>query len=284
MARFSDVDVFLAVVEAGSFRGAVASLGVTRSTVSRAIQRLEDHLAASLFLRDTHSVRLTDAGAAYHQHASRAQVALAEAERAVASTTGEVEGLLRISGTPALGPAMLAPACASFLGLHPKVSIELSLTDRLVNPLQEDVDLAVRTGSRLSDSELTSRRLTSASLIAVATPELAAVLDVRAQVPFVEFLPLGLSRYGEPSVPLHVRLRVDDYLSVVQAVLQGAGVGVTSELLVAEHLQTGRLVRVLPDWALPEARFWAVYPKARVQPVKLRAFVDHLATSVARAR
>ncbi len=263
MARFTDVDVFLAVAEAGSFRGAAGRLDVSKSTVSRAITRLEKHLGSPMFMRDTTSVRLTDAGVAYRRGACRAAAALTQAEAAAREVTGEVTGVLTLTAPPALGPGTLAGVIADFLARHPELRIELVLTDRIVNPILDGVDIAIRTGRRLTDSSLKSRRLADVRIIAVAAPGVAAKIAERpATVPTVVFVhgTAAVHRYPLPPVPLQERLHVDDYLTLKDAAVHGVGVAVISDLLVRDELADGTLVRVLERWKLPTARVWAVYP------------------------
>lgn len=277
MARFTDVDIFLAVAEAGSFRGAAARLAVTRSTVSRAIARLEDHLGTTLLLRDTASVRLTAPGLAYRRWARKAATALVEAERAARFATGAVSGTIRLTAPRALGPGHVVPILGRFLRDHPDVDVELLLVDRMVNPILDGVDLAVRTGPRLADSDLRSRRLADVELVAVASPELAGALPDMEVVPMVCFVGRdgNLHEY-EGGPPRAHPLRVTDYLGLMDAVVHGVGIGVLSRRMVGDALQSGRLVEVLPDWALPSGRIWAVYPARGTLPARLRLLLDAL--------
>ncbi len=284
MARFSDVDAFLAVADVGSFRGAAQRLDVTRSTVSRAVARLEDHLGTALFLRDTASVRLTDAGAAYKRGARRAAVALTEAESAARSVSGEISGRIRVTAPPAFGPRWLTKIAAKFLADHPDVAVELVLTDRLVNPILDEVDIAVRTG-KLADSDLKSRRLASLEMVAVATPDVAAKIAGKQVVPSVAIARADGSiwRYEGAPVDLQQRLVVDDYLALRDALLRGVGVGVISNILIQEELAAGTLVRVMPKWKLGGGRLWAVYPGRGTTPAKLRRMLDYLVDGFADA-
>lgn len=284
MARFSDVDAFVAVAECGSFRAAAGMLAVTKSTVSRAIQRLEDHLGAALFVRDQHAVRLTDAGTAYLRFARAAFDSLSEGEQTVASLSGSISGTVHISAPPALGQAVLARVCGEFLGAHPKVSLNLVLTDNLVSLTSEPFDLVVRAGPRLRNSDLKARRLARAPMVAVAAPAMAASLWERGVVPLVEFAFPGhairdLSRAPLPTV---TRFTVNDYFSLREAVLAGHGVGLLSELLVARDIEEGRLLRVLDDWKLPTANYWALFPNVGPMPPRTKALLDHITERFAR--
>lgn len=278
MARFTDVDVFLAVADIGSFRGAATRLSITRSTVSRAVARLEAHLGTPLFLRDTATVRLTDAGAAYKRGARRAAAALTQAERDAKAVTGEISGTIRLTAPRAFGP--VATRCVTrFLAEHRDIQIDLLLTDRMVNPILDDVDIAMRTGSRLADSDLKSRKLVDLAMIAVASPEIAEIVTTSdTPVPAVSFVrPSGeVWRYSGAPRPLALKLTVNDFHALKQAVLEGLGVGVISRGLVLDELVAGRLVQVLPSWRLPTGKIWAVYPARGLQPLKLRRMMDAL--------
>lgn len=278
MPRFSDVDVFVAVANSRSLRRAAEELQVTKSTVSRALQRLEDHLGASLVVRDQRSMRLTEAGVAYQQFAEAAYRSLTEGEQAVATLADGVVGTLRVSAPPALGQALLARLCGEFLQNYPDVSIDLALTDRLVSLSGEPFDLVVRAGARLSDSDFKVRRMARTPIVAVAAKSVAASLERGARVPLVESAYPGRDPGDIPAPPVLMpsRFRVDDYLALKEALLAGHGVGVLSELLVFRELRDGRLSRVLADWQLPTASYWALFPGGGPIPTKTRVLLDYL--------
>jgi len=285
MARFPDVDVFLAVAEVGSFRGAAAQLSVTRSTVSRAIARLEEHLGTALFLRDQAHVKLTDAGVAYRRGAKRAAVALAEAERAARASRSDVSGTFRISASPGLYPGTVASVIAQFAQAYPDVQVDLVLTERVVHPIADDVEVAIRTGQRLQDSDLRSRKLADVPLVAVATPAVAEALPTAAEVPFLLFCREDRTAVSLPDAPvvLRPRFRSNDHQSLMQAARDGLGVAIASASSVADDVAAGRLVQVLTDWKLPRGKLWAVYPGAGRPTMKVRRFLDALVEGFAQA-
>ncbi|EDM76161.1 transcriptional regulator, LysR family protein [Plesiocystis pacifica SIR-1] len=167
---------------------------------------------------------------------------------------------------------------AAFMARHPDVVVDVLLTDRMVNPILDDVDIAVRLGQRLADSELKSRKLADLQVVAVASPELAATLDELEVVPSVVFTPEHghAWRYQDGPALLQARLVVNDYLSVIAALEAGVGVGVVSSVLAAEPLAAGRLVQVWPEWKLPKGKVWAVYPARGRVPLKIRLMLDAL--------
>lgn len=280
MARFSDVDVFLAVARSSSMRQAASGLGLTRSTVSRGVRRLEAHLGVDLLVRGPQSIRLTEAGRAYLDHAQRAAAALAEAERAVARVDEEVRGPLVVTAPRALAQVGLARLCGSFVAAHPRVELELRLSDARARFEREEVDVAVRASPRLADSELRVRRLCSSPLLALAPPDM--VLDGRGPLPLVGFALPGGQRLEPPPapVPTVTRLVVNDYLAMLEAAEAGA-VAVAPELIAGPALARGRLVPVLPEWALPLAHYWALHPRSEAAPHKVELFLDHLGTGFA---
>jgi len=152
-------------------------------------------------------------------------------------------------------------------------------TDRMVNPILDNVDLAIRTGTRLADSDLRSRRLADVNLIAVCSPELAEQLLELDVVPSVEFVRQDRTAIDFPSCPVlrSPRLRTNGYLTLVDAIRQGVGMGVVPRSIVARDLAEGRLVQVLPEWKLPTGRVWAVYPSRGQLPQKIRRMLDALA-------
>lgn len=284
MARFSDVDLFLGVADAGSFRGAAAKLGVNSSTISRGIQRLEEHLGTALLLRDTRNIKLTDAGAAYVRHAKRAAASLAEGERAVAALASVVEGTVRVSCTSVVARAFLRSVVADYLRENPGVRVDLVLTTRFVNPLLEDVDFAIRVGQRLRDSDLKSRVLFRSELISVATPALASRLADGALAPTVAFRTAHANEEYTPPLPGRTRFCADDYNLVLDAIRDGVGVGLVDDALVREDLESGRLVRVHTERELGTATYWAVYPKAGRLPPRTRGLLDAIVAATAARR
>lgn len=275
MTRFSDVDVFVTVAKARSFRAAATTLGVSKSTVSRAIERLEAHVDAALIVRDRRGHRLTEAGESYLRHAEEAFRALTHGERAVAALGTSLDGTIRISAPPALGCLLVREVASEFLQRYPQVTLELALTDEIVSMGTEPIDLAVRAGARLVRSNQKARRLARTPFVAVATPEVAASLD--ASVPLIE-VRHGSARRRKGAL----RLSVDDYAMAKTAVLEGIGVAVISKLLVVRELRERRLVRVFPTWKLPTANYWAVIPGGGSPAPRIRTFLDHLRSGFAR--
>ncbi len=273
MTRFSDVDVFVAVAKARSFRAASVELGVSKSTVSRAIERLEAHVGAALVVRDRSGHRLTDAGESYLRYAEDAYRALTEGERAVAALDTTLEGTVRMSAPPALGPLLVSEVLTEFMKRYPQVVVELALSDAMVSLGTEPIDIAVRAGARLVRSNQRAHRLARVPFLAVATPGLAKSLDGSA--PLIEVGTTKKRRRGT------ICLRVNDFATAKAAALQGVGVATLPAVLVSHELRAEQLVQVFPDWSLPTANYWAVVPRAGVAP-RVAALLDHLKSGFAR--
>ena len=169
MDRFQEMASFVAVVEAGSFVGAADALGLSKAAVSRHVGDLEKRLGARLLHRTTRRLSLTDDGQRFHARAKEVLAATDEAESEISSRSGEPSGLLRIGAPLSFGVLHLAPLWPLFLAAHPKVSLEVTLSDRVADLVEEGFDLAVRI-TNLPDSQLVSRRLAMTRMVPCASP------------------------------------------------------------------------------------------------------------------
>lgn len=283
------VSTFAKVVELKSFRAAAAALGIPKSTVSRKVAELEDVLGARLLERTTRSLRLTDAGRAYHVRIAPALDALMEAERAVDEQNEKPSGKLKLSMTMEGGQALLAPILSEYLALYPDVRLQIELTDRRVDLVEEGFDLAIRAGA-LADSTLIARRLGSpGSLHVYASP---SYLQRRGTVRHPEELAhhdcLVMSAQSTPGVwtfrdrrkTLAIKVRsyaeANSFVLLRELALAGHGFARLPRYFAAPWLEQGLLVSVL-DQFLPEPTGWhAVYPSARHLSPKVRALIELL--------
>lgn len=283
---------FAAVVEAGGFSAAAQRLGVTKSAVSKQVSRLEERLGARLLNRTTRRLALTDAGQAFHERALRILAEAEEAEQAVGQLHASPRGLLRISAPMSFGLRHLAPALCDFLARYPDLQVEVCYDDRLVDVVAEGFDVAVRI-ARLADSSLIARRIAPCRRVAVASPAYVARRGAPAdpaELAGHDCLLYTLSasetawrfvhrdgRIADASIT--GRLRANNGDALRDAAVGGLGVILTPTFIVGEDLATNRLVRVLPDWEAAEISVYAVYPSGRHLSVKVRAFVDFLAST-----
>lgn len=280
----NDVLTFARVVRTGSFTAAARELGVQKSSVSRRVSALEEHLGARLLQRTTRALRLTDEGRVFYDHCQRALAELEDAEEALGGMGARPRGLLRITAPLSFG--FLGPIVAEFLQRWPEVEVELICTDRVVDLVEEGFDVAIRAG-KLPDSSLIARRVGSLPRFLVASPSYLRrkrpprqPTDLAAHecVSFGARRTPWLLQSGGESVEVAVssRLLVNDFDLLRQTVVAGLGIGLLPEPDCAQALADGRLKRILPAWTGVETPIHAVYPSLRHLSSKVKAFVDHL--------
>lgn len=287
------LSVFVALVRAGSFTAAAEVLGMTKAMVSQHIARLERELGVSLLSRSTRRMTLTEAGATFHAACVRI---LAEAEAAIAQVGQGQEkpsGTLRLTATGDYGTAVVAPALADFLRTHPEIQADLVLTDHMSDLIAERFDMAIRMGW-LRDSNLRSARLGSFRQLLVAAPAYLArrgeprVITDLASHDWVALAllatPLRWTFTAPDGSRRTVRMRQVAQANNVTAthvlVRHGAGVSVLPDYLVTDDIREGRLVVLMAQYSLPDCGIYAVYP-GRQPPAKVRAFIEHMRSTVA---
>lgn len=279
--------VFDAVAETGGFTAAANRLGIATARVSVDIVRLEAALGVTLFSRTTRRVALTDAGQALYEECRPLLQGLDGALAQAGADRGELAGSLRISTTVDHASLTLAPALAEFARRHPRLTIDLRTSDRVVDMIEQGLDLAIRLGW-LKDSSLRAIKLGEFQQMVVASPAYLrragrpAGPHALAQIEWIALglLPTPLTwRFSGPdgqveTVQVKAHMRVDSP-SALRALLQaGAGVSVLDQYNAGVGIADGSLVRVLPEWSLPPAGIYAVLPPGRQLPAKLRAFID----------
>lgn len=285
MDRLAAIAVFVKAVEAGSFSGAGEALGTSPQLVSKQIRQLEQHLGVRLLNRTTRRQSLTDFGQRYYE---RALIILAEvdiAETMAAETRVVPSGRLRVNAPVTFGTHALAPRLPAYMAAYPKVAVELTLTNREVDLVEEGYDVVFRVGE-LRDSELIARRLSPYRLVLCAAPAyLEAHPALLTPVDLLDheclaFLHGALHSEwtfdgpdGRVTVPVSGRLSADHGESLVQAAEAGMGILLQPHELVAKALEEGRLVTVLEGYEAPARPMHMLYaPDRRVTP-KLRSFL-----------
>jgi LysR family transcriptional regulator, regulator for bpeEF and oprC len=277
---------FVAVADAGSFSIAARRLGVTQSTVSKQVAALETHLSVRLFQRTTRSLALTDEGSAFYESATRALAAIDEAQAAV-GPKGDVQGLLRVTMPLTLAESRLIAIIADFLEAHPRIQIDMSLSDHALNLVADNIDVAIRVG-RLVDSGLVSRKIGLARRVIVASP--AYIL--RAGRPIVPtdlqalytLLATG-ARWGfagGQSVSVSGNFKTDSPNALRIAALNGVGIAVNARWLFERDIQSGALEVLMPDHPPETMPIQAVLPSGRHIAARTRTFVDFVADALAR--
>jgi DNA-binding transcriptional LysR family regulator len=284
MPDLADLETFVAVADTGGVSGAARRLGLPKSIVSRRLVRLENELGAQLLTRTTRGAALTEAGATFREHAARV-VAELEAARDSLSPQGELRGLLRISAPLSFGATRLAPVIAEFAGLHSQLQITTAYSDRFVDLVAEGFDVAVRIGW-LPDSSLVARRIGPVTGRLVATPKYletngapASLDDVANHLAVMQSsAEIWRVRDGERVVTLHPqgRFKADNGQALVYAVLAGLGIAMLPDFLINEHIASGALVVLLPQYPMPEAGLYVVRPPGDHPSRKVRVFTDLL--------
>jgi DNA-binding transcriptional LysR family regulator len=295
MDTVAGMRIFTRVVEAGSFSAAGRQLGIAPSSASRRINDLEDDLGARLFHRTTRKLSLTEAGRLYYERAAKIVLEVDEAKLALSQIGAAPSGILRLTVPASVGRLHIVPAVAAFQDKFPAVRFVLSVTDRVVDLVEEGFDLAIRVGG-LRDSSLIARKIGSGRRVVCAGP---AYLDKRG----VPTTPAGLAnhncltfrshpgsnvwKFRGPDRASEVRVTgsffADNGEALCAAALAGLGLILVPEWLVGIEIRNGNLREVLPEFrAVPEASpLHAVYPHQRHLPPKVRAFIDFLAARFA---
>lgn len=283
--------MFVAVVDAGSFVRAADALDLSKTAVSRLVNDLELRLGVRLLHRTTRKLSLTPEGEIFLERCRQLVDGVAEAEAELSTHAGEAIGQMRVNVPVTFGLLHLAPLWPAFMALHPRVTLEVTLSDRLVDLVDEGFDVAVRI-ARLQVSSLISRQLTTTRLILCASPDYLrrhgspkhpAELADHAVIAY-SLLAMGdqwefsaPDGKGEPFlVRVSPRMRTNSGDTCVAASLQHMGLVLQPSFLVHPHLQSGALVEVLPDYRSIELGIYAVYPSRRHLAPKVRALVDFL--------
>ncbi len=290
MDRFESYRAFVEVAEAASFTQAARRLAQSKSSISKAVAALEDDLAVRLFHRTTRRLSLTEAGAALLPRAREVLDRVAEAESFLAAAAESPRGTLRVAAPLSFGLQRLGPLLPGLLASCPDLKIELMLEDRRVDLVEEGVDVALRVG-HLADSSLKALRLGAARMRLVAAPgfmqgrDLPHDPDALAGWPALLYSTgTGVESWtfsrGDDSRTLRPesRLVANNGDVLRDAAIAGLGLARLPGFLVDEALAAGTLTELLADWQPEPLPIHALYPPGPHQPLKLRAFLDHLRT------
>jgi len=287
-----DLLLFARVVECGSFSRAAQRVDLPKSTLSRRISLLEAKLGERLLLRTTRKLALTEFGASLLEHA-RKVVEETEAAGALAQhRQAGPSGLLRISMPADFGDTLMRQVLAEFVRRYPAISLELDLSARRVDLLEENFDVTLRSHSEpLEDSGLYRKALGTLKYVLVASPSFIATLPQGLSAEQLSILPtlvrktpwagtqweLTHPQEGLRKVSLTPRLVSNNLLVLRQAAIDGLGITLLPEMACRQELVHGKLQRVLPDWHTPPSSVSALYASHKGQSSALRAFLDYLA-------
>jgi DNA-binding transcriptional LysR family regulator len=288
-----DLLLFARIVECGSFSLAADRVGLPRSTVSRRVSLLEAKLGERLLQRTTRKLMLTEFGASLLDHARKVVEEVEAAGALVQHRQMAPSGKLRISMPADFANFSMGYMLAVFLEKYPAISLELDLSPRRVDLIAENFDLAIRMGDMPDDSALVARRVTVTRLALYASPGYTSVHDLPEHPDDLarhQLLNLG-RRVGGGSMPwilmrgktrwereLPARLVANSPDLLMRMAVSGAGIAISSERFAEQHMESGDLVRILPEWSLPVSTGWAVFPGRRLMPAKTRAFLDMMDT------
>lgn len=288
---FSAVKAFIQVVEAGSFVKAAQTMNLPRNTVTRHIQKLENHLRVKLLNRTTRRISLTNDGTAYYERMVRVVDQWLEAESDLASAQARPHGRLRVDMGSTMATMLVLPALPAFQKRYPELQLDIGVSDRPVDLLGDRVDCVIR-GGTLSDPSLIARRLGSLRFVTCATPEYLAThgtplqpgdLDVGHQMVRYFFagtqqrLPVEFVRGNERiTVDAPYFVSVNDSNALLAAALAGMGVLQTLQFMAEPHFQSGALVQLLEDWSLEPNPIYIVYSPNRHLSARVRVFVEWL--------
>ncbi len=294
MDAVSDIAFFAMLVKHGNLSAAAQELDVTPPAVSRRLALLENRLGIRLLNRTTRRISLTYEGELYLEEGRRILDDLGELEQRVSSGHSVPKGLLRINATFGFGREYVTPIIAEFIERHPEVEVQLRLTDRPINLAEEGFDVCVRFG-HIPDARIVARKLASNRRYLCAAPaylEKYGIPQTPSELPRHKCIVIhqtnssvGTWRLSNGSLEEAIKVRgvvvTNDGDAAVAMALRGLGILERSEWHVAPYIRSGQLHLVLPDWVLPAADIYVVYPVKKNLSAKVRAFVDHLADSIA---
>lgn len=297
MDRLTAMQVFAQVVETGSFAGAAERLNLSTSAASRHVADLEAHLHARLLNRTTRRVSLTETGRAYYERCVQLLGELEEAEQEAARAAVVPRGTIKLTTSAVFGTRHVAPAIAAFLAEHPEVRFDVSLSERVVDLVEEGFDLAIRIGTA-GGQNLVARKLGETRLVPCAAPAYLAARGA-PRVPedlaghncftYEYVTQRGVWRFRDPSGKVRL-VRVSGNLHsnsgdfVAEAAVRGAGIAFEPAFIVGPEVRAGRLVPLLQEFTPEPLPIYAVYPSRKHLSAKVRLFVDFLVAAYAGTR
>lgn len=288
MNKLQAMEVFVQVVDNGSFTRAAELLDMPKATVSTLVQSLESALSAKLLHRTTRQVTVTSDGAAYYERCIRILSDVRDAEESLSRMRVNPSGRLRVDTPTGLSSEILVPALPAFFERYPDITLELGSTDRPVDLVEEGVDCAVR-GGALFDTSLIARRVGVINFVTAAAPSYLARHGVPlhprdlARHRCVNYFSAKTGRISDwdfsrgderIEVPLPGVIALNDSNAYVQAGLAGLGIIQMTDYLLMRHVEEGRMVRLLPDWVSDPMPVHIVYPQNRHMSAKVRVFVE----------
>jgi DNA-binding transcriptional LysR family regulator len=286
--KLREIECFIAVAELGSFVKAADALNVSKAAVSRTILELEARLGARLMQRTTRRLSLTEAGSLYLERCKHIVSALEDADQMLTVGNTDPTGLLRINVPQTFGVLHLVNVWPCLLRRYPGIKLDITLSDRIVDIIEEGYDLAIRI-ARLPNSSLIYRKLASTRIVVCASPEyLEKHGTPRHPDDLKDHMVMGYSYSadkdewhfegpeGAVSVKTNVRMHANNGDTCVAAALAGIGITRQPTFMLSEYIRSGKLVPILPGYMSAELGIYAVYPSRTHLPAKVRATIDFL--------
>ncbi|GAB3372401.1 LysR family transcriptional regulator [Azotobacter armeniacus] len=287
MSQLEDMRLFITVLDCKSFTAAAELMGLSKQFVSRRLIQLEARLGVRLINRSTRKLDVTSLGQAYYESAKKILKDVDEAEQAISQQRATPRGALRLSAPVSFGTLYLSSLLPGFLKRYPDIFIELDLSDRTVDMLDEGYDMAVRIGV-LADSSLIARALCSSEMVTCCSPaylERRGAPQTPAELRQHDCLVYGHSksvdwiyrRDGQPErIAVRGRYRVNNGELVCDAAVAGLGLALLPTFIAGRHIKSGALVTVLDEFQPSPLKVYAVYPQHRQVSVLIRVFSDYL--------
>lgn len=294
MDRFLEMRTFAAVVDAGSFVKAADQLEMSKAAVSRYVGELESRLGVRLLQRTTRRLSLTDEGQVFYARSKELLAAVDDAEAEITARSAQASGLIRINAPYSFGIRHLAPLWGEFHALHPRLTIDLTLADRVVDLVDEGYDVAIRIAA-LPNSTLICKQLASTRVVLCASPRYLAQhgtpthpsqLTQHAVISYSYLATRDEWHFDGPQGRVSVRtvpwMHSNNGDTCRAAALADQGVILQPTFLVRDDLDSGALVELMPDYRSIELGVYAVYPSRKHVTPKVRALIDFLAERFAR--
>ncbi|MFK5984898.1 MAG: LysR family transcriptional regulator [Pseudomonadota bacterium] len=289
MDRFEEMRTFVTVVKQGSLSAAANKLDIANSAISRRLVDLEQRLGVQLLNRTTRRINITESGQQFYRYCQRILADLKEAEQLVSSEQAQLQGTIRLAAPLSFGIKHLAPVLDDFLKLHKSLNLEIDLNDRLLNLMDEEVDLAIRIG-QLDDSSYKARRLAPVKRVICASPDYLEKNGTPKKIEDLKkHISLNYSNISESEswqffaadgvkqsiqVPHRIRANNGDFL--LKGAIDGLGIIATPSFISYEAIKQGKLIAILKDYKLPQIAIYAIYPEQRHLPKRVRLLIDYL--------
>lgn len=297
MDQVAALRAFVRIVETGSFTQAAAGLGTPKATVSKLLQQLEAHLRTKLLSRTTRRLAVTADGAAYYERAARLLHDLEELDASVTASQARPKGRLRVDASSSIAQGIIMPALGGFFARYPDIQLEVGTSDRATDLVADNVDCVIRAGV-IGDLSLIARRVAEMHMATCAAPAYlhahGTPADPRAleqdhvgvgylKQGLAEPHPLKFVRGGEAlEVAVRYQVTVNEAQTYLAAGLAGHGILQVPHFMVRQHLESGALREVLPEWSVPPLPLHVVYSPSRHLSTRLRVFVDWAAALFAK--